>query len=185
MARVRDGDVSAFAPLLERHRKRVANFLYRLFWDREKAEDGAQEVFVRLWMARGRYRERARFTTFLYQIAHNYWIDEVRKAGVRPLEVELSAGAGAGGAGGGLLAPAARAPAADPVARDRPRLIQEAIAGLPDLYRVVFVLGHLEERRTAEMAAILGIPEGTVKSRMHTAVRMLRARLSAEEESGK
>jgi len=182
MQQARAGDMEAFARLLARHRRRVQNFLYRLFWDREKAEDGTQEVFVRLWMARTRYQERARFTTFLYQIAHNYWIDERRKAGARPQEVELPSGADEGLSNPALLAPATTEPQQCLFQRYRQRRIREAIAGLPDRYRAVFVLGHLEERRTAEIAAILGIPQGTVKSRMYAAVRMLRARLIADEE---
>src|SRR3954464_8178768 len=60
MCRAREGDVRAFSSLFSRHRERVEAFLFRLFWDREKAEDGAQEVFLRLWMSRCRYEPRAR-----------------------------------------------------------------------------------------------------------------------------
>src|SRR5438128_7918747 len=55
MCRAREGDMDAFSRLFSRHRKRVEAFLFRLFWDREKAEDGAQEVFLRLWISRCRY----------------------------------------------------------------------------------------------------------------------------------
>src|SRR5438105_306634 len=90
MSRTREGDMDAFSHLFGRHRDRVEAFLFRLFWDREKAEDGAQEVFLRLWVSRGRYQPRARFTTFLFQVAHNYWLDQLRKAGARPVEVDLA-----------------------------------------------------------------------------------------------
>src|SRR5437588_12814492 len=65
MCRAREGDMDAFSCLFGRHRERVEAFLFRLFWDRQQAEDGAQEVFLRLWVSRGRYQPRARFTTFL------------------------------------------------------------------------------------------------------------------------
>lgn len=178
MCRAREGDVEAFAQLVAGHRRRVESFLYRLFWSHDKAEDGAQEVFLRLWMARRRYEPRARFTTFLYQVARNYWLDEARKARVRP-EVEWPQGRE-----GALNVPAPEAlePYHQLFLRYRQWRIREAIARLPEIYRVVFVLGHLEERKLAEIAEILEIPLGTVKSRMHAAVRMLRAWLIEEDE---
>src|SRR5439155_8458856 len=91
MDQAREGNVDAFSLLVGHYRERVESFLFRLFWDREKAEDGAQEVFLRLWLSRGRYHARARFTTFLFQVAHNYWLDQVRKSRSRPAEVELAA----------------------------------------------------------------------------------------------
>src|SRR5262249_58970684 len=88
MGRAREGDVEAFSRLFARHRPRVEQFLFRLCRDRGKAEDGAQEVFLKLWMSRRRYTARARFTTFLYQIAQNHWRDEVRKTRARPRAME-------------------------------------------------------------------------------------------------
>jgi RNA polymerase sigma factor (sigma-70 family) len=87
MLRARAGEVAAFSRLFARHRRRVESFLFRLGRDRGKAEDGAQEVFLKLWRTRHRYVPRARFTTFLYQIAQNHWVDELRKARTRPAEV--------------------------------------------------------------------------------------------------
>jgi RNA polymerase sigma-70 factor (ECF subfamily) len=189
MCRARDGDVEAFTRLVGRHRERVEGFLYRLFWDREKAEDGAQEVFLRLWLARHRYQPRARFTTFLYQVAHNYWLNELRKARARPVEVSWNEKPDPDGGPGDPRgaprlppAPAASEPHYQLFLRYRQWRIREAIARLPEPHRLVFVLGHLEGRRIAEMAEILGIPEGTVKSRMHTAVRLLRGWLGPEEQ---
>jgi RNA polymerase sigma-70 factor, ECF subfamily len=201
MCRARDGDVEAFARLVGRHRERVEGFLYRLFWDRGKAEDGAQEVFLRLWLARHRYQPRARFTTFLYQVAHNYWLNELRKARARPVEVAWCEEPEPAGDPGVRLrtrpdggpgsprgaprlppAPAATEPHYQLFLRYRQWRIRDAIARLPEPHRLVFVLGHLEGRRIAETAEILGIPEGTVKSRMHTAVRLLRGWLGPEEQ---
>lgn len=179
MLRAREGDVDAFSVLVTRYRERVEVFLFRLFWDREKAEDGAQEVFVRLWLARQRYEARGRFTTFLFQVAHNYWRDEVRRAGVRPREVELAA-----------EQPQCKLPRAPAAAEPHHQLfvryqqwrIQQAIARLPETLRAVFVLVHLEGHRLAEAAEVLGVPLGTVKSRMHTAIRLLRGWLASEDE---
>jgi RNA polymerase sigma-70 factor (ECF subfamily) len=196
MCRARDGDIEAFALLVGHHRARVERFLYRLSWDRQKAEDGAQEVFLRLWLARRRYEPRAPVTTLLYQMARNYWLNEARKARSRPVEIDEGetrddpAGAARReGAGGALLdrlaAPAAGEPHSRLFEQYRQWRIRQAIARLPEGHRLVFVLAHLEGRRQAEIAAILEIPVGTVKSRMHAAVRLLRGWLQAEEEDDK
>lgn len=182
MCRAREGDVEAFTRLVERHRKRVEGFLYRLFWDRGKAEDGAQEVFLRLWLARGRYQPTGRFTTFLYQVARNYWLDEARKSRVRPAEVALPEDDGLPGSTRLPAGPASLEPHTHLFQRYRQRQIREAIAALPATHRIVFVLAHLEDRKLTEIADILQIPVGTVKSRLHAAVRALRRRLGAEWE---
>jgi RNA polymerase sigma-70 factor (ECF subfamily) len=185
MCRAREGEIDAFSLLFDRHRERLVSFLFRLFGDREQAEDGAQEVFLRLWLARGRYQPRARFTTFLFQVAHNYWLDQRRKAGARPIELELAEGVEGGSTGRALRAPAATEPHYQLFLRYRQWQIQQAIARLPETHRAVFVLVHLEGRRLTEVAEILAIPVGTVKSRMHAAIRLLRGRLgSVDGEEG-
>jgi RNA polymerase sigma-70 factor (ECF subfamily) len=180
MLQARDGDLEAFACLVRRHRERVERFLRRLSLDRERAEDGAQEVFLRLWLARHRYQPRAKVTSLLYQVAQNYWLDQVRKASVRPREVALSATAGPG-SGPMPRAPAATEPHYQLFVRYQQWTIRQAIGRLPERHRVVFVLAHLEGYRLAEVAEILEIPVGTVKSRMNTAVRLLRGWLRPVE----
>ena len=174
--------MNAFSCLFGRHRERVEAFLFRLFWDREKAEDGTQEVFLRLWMSRGRYEPRARFTTFLFQVAHNHWLDQLRKSGARPVEVDLTGEMESRGPASALRAPAATEPHHQLFVRYRQWQIRQAIARLPEAHRAVFVLVHLEGYQLAEAAEILEIPVGTVKSRMHAAVRLLRSWLASDAE---
>lgn len=184
ICRVKEGDIDSFALLAGRHRKRMETFLFRLFGDRQKAEDGAQELFLRLWTSRHRYEPRSRLTTLLYQIAYRYWQDEARKTRSRPEEVEwVEVEAGAKRAAP-LAAPAVYEPHHQLFLHYRQRQIRDAIAGLPERYRLVFMLAHLEERRIREIAEILGIPEGTAKSRLHTAVKLLRDTLIQEENEG-
>jgi RNA polymerase sigma-70 factor (ECF subfamily) len=179
MMQVKDGSIRAFSQLVRLHRQRVESFLFRLFWDRGKAEDGAQEVFLKLWMSRHRYEARARFTTFLYQVAYRYWLDEARKLKARPVETALPEDDRC------RKPPLLASPSTEPFyqlfLKYRQRRIQEAIARLPEAYRSVFVLAHLEERKIAEIAEILQIPQGTVKSRLYTATRMLRKELIETE----
>ncbi|MDQ2731009.1 MAG: RNA polymerase sigma factor [Armatimonadota bacterium] len=181
MCEVREGSVEAFSTLYHRRRRRVEHFLYCLFWHREKAEDGAQEVFVRLWTTRDRFRACGHFTPFLYRIARNYWRDEVRKMQVRPSEVDLPVEGDAPAISGALRAAVSTEPQHHLFVRYQQWRIQEAIARLPEHYRIVFVLAHLEDHKIAEIAAILEIPEGTVKSRMHTATRLLRSWLAEDK----
>jgi RNA polymerase sigma-70 factor (ECF subfamily) len=132
-------------------------------------------------MSRQRYEARARFTTFLFHVAQNYWRDEQRKAGARPAEARWPDGSEAGILGS-LRAPPVAEPQHQLFVRYRQWQIRQAIARLPERYRLVFVLAHLEGYRQTEVAEILAIPVGTVKSRLNTAVRQLREWLGAVEE---
>ncbi|HEY3283689.1 MAG TPA: RNA polymerase sigma factor, partial [Armatimonadota bacterium] len=144
------------------------------------AEDAAQDVFLRLWLARCRYEPRSRFTTYLYQIARTTWLERERRASCRPRETEwpddevqaLPA----------LRAPRTLEPQHQLFTRYRQWQAQRAVAQLSPIQREVFVLVHLEERSLREVAEVLGVPEGTVKSRLHAAVHRLRQCLLAEEE---
>jgi RNA polymerase sigma-70 factor, ECF subfamily len=173
MARVRQGDESAFDRLLRRHRPAVYDFLRSLFNDPGRAEDGAQETFLRLWLARHRYRPEAPLRSYLFRIARNYFLNRVRD------EPEILA------ADAEELS--ARAMVSLPlpddllVARYRVWRIRRAVASLPVHHRLVFTLAHYESLSYAEIARILEVPVGTVKSRMAAAVRMLRERLPQEE----
>ena len=73
------GNGDAFAQLVKRHQRPLLNFYYRLFWDHHKAEDCVQEVFRRIVAAKMRYKPMSKFTTFMYTIAKNYWIDQCRR----------------------------------------------------------------------------------------------------------
>jgi RNA polymerase sigma-70 factor, ECF subfamily len=189
MARVREGDESAFDRLMERHRPAVYHFLRSLFADPGRAEDGAQETFLRLWLARHRYRPEAPLRSYLYRIARNYFLNRVRDE-PEVLVADLAEPGASAPAGGQPTAPLwqmtiAPEPAPLPddllVARYRVWRIRRAVASLPAHHRLVFTLAHDESLSYREIARILEIPVGTVKSRMSAAVRMLRERLPREE----
>jgi RNA polymerase sigma-70 factor (ECF subfamily) len=180
------GDAAAFAALYDRWSGPVLRFLWHLGYDRDGAEDLLQETFLRVWRAAPRYEVRARFSTYLFQVARNLWINEREKVRRRPPRVSLDAPVeGAEGGDGDPLA--ARlpgdgpTPAEDAASRESGRLLRAAVDALPEKLRDVFVLGGFEERPYAEVAEVLGIPEGTVKSRMWSAVREVRRRLGEEK----
>ena len=179
MAQVRSGDTEAFAALVERHRPRLCAFFYRLCRDREEAGDAAQETLVRLWLARDGYEARAKFTTYLYRIAWNHWLNRLRAMKSRPRVTPLEEQLGEGGKRLLRQMLLRARPTEDAVLRRyRMQRIRSAIARLPQRQRIVFVLSHFEGLRYAEISEVLGIPVGTVKSRMHHAVARLRELLS-------
>ncbi len=177
MARVRDGDREAVIGIVDRYQNELVGFFFHLCWDQLSSEELAQDVFVRLYNARERWQPTARLRTWLYRIAHNLWIDHLRRK--RSL---VSLDAERGEEGLRLSDVLAAAPSADPDAAERDLQIRErvrgALAELPEGQREVFVLANDQGMKYHDIAAILGIPEGTVKSRMHHAVRFLRDELA-------
>ena len=90
MAALKSGELEAFNALVARHQRSLINFFYHLCWDRQVSEDCAQEVFLRVYSHLNTYEPQAKFTTFLFRIARNLWIDRVRTAAVhgKPLSLQ-------------------------------------------------------------------------------------------------
>jgi RNA polymerase sigma-70 factor (ECF subfamily) len=182
MLRVAAGDAAAFTTLVERVLPRLLGYFRRLGADPALAEDCAQEVFLKIYRVRERYRPRARFLTYLFHIARNHWIDVYRHRKIGPQTVSADAG-GRGGEGGGLAADLvgpSESPG-DQIRRGELRAgLARAIGSLSADHQEVFLLAQVESLKYAEIGQILGIPVGTVKSRMHAAVRQVREALSRE-----
>src|SRR5688572_25232029 len=178
MIAARDGSREAFDELVNFWQGRLVSFFFRQCGDRELAEDCAQEVFVRLYKARERYTADARFSTFLFTIARNHWIDVARARNVRPDQQARRAQDDDDGEDRLSRLPATEAPPpAQAVLADDVTRLRAALAKLPDPLREVVQLGVIEALPYAEVSAILSIPVGTVKSRVHAAVQALRALL--------
>lgn len=176
MERLRDGDDEALTVLVERYQDELVGFFYNHCWNQDVAEELASTVFIKLYRARERYQVTAKLRTYMYRIAHNAWIDHLRR---RRHHVSLDAERGPEGF---QLRDTLSIDGTDPLADDdRQALrlrIQEAVEELPEGQRGVFVLANNQGMRYAEISEVLGIPEGTVKSRMFAAVRTLRGKLS-------
>ena len=166
------GQHAAFERLVRRHQQPLLNFFLRsgVDWD---AEDLVQQTFIRLYGYRQRYRPRAKFTTFLYLLARQVRIDELRRRR-RQKRLREQAREQA------ELAAAAAPAAADVGFSDE---LQQALGRLSPRHREVVVLGVLQELEYAEIARILKIPVGTVKSRMFNGLRDLRRYLESDEHS--
>ncbi len=179
VAEVKRGRLAAFTRLVERHQRSLINFFYHVSWDRQIAEDCAQEVFLRLFSHLDRYEPQAKFSTFLFRVARNLWIDRVRAANARAKPVSLEA-VGAGGDERPLqerIAGNAATPVEILAERDQRDALRAAIERLPEEQRVVVVLGEFEGLKYQEIGAILDVPVGTVKSRMHAAMEKLKEML--------
>jgi len=172
----RTGDEAIFEELVRKYQKPLINFFHRLVWDREQAEDLAQEVFCRVFVHRGSYEAKAKFNTYLFRIARNLWIDHSRSRGKLPHVSSLSMPLHEGGKGEELIdtIPAPQPDAARLESEsDLARKLQWALGQLSEEQRLVFTLAKNQGMKYAEIAETLRIPLGTVRSRMHSAVQKL------------
>ena len=185
MRRVKRGDREAFAELVERYKQPVYNFILRTVRDQTEAEDLAQNTFVQVWKSARRYRVSARFSTWLYTIARNLALNELRRRSrhraesldaphpeyeEQPLhQVKDSS----------TLAPP------DQVVRDELFVkVEEAIRDLPENQRTALLLCREEDVSYEEIAEILGVSVSATKSIIHRAREVLRARLKAYLRTG-
>ena len=178
MERFGVGDDAAFQEIVRRYHRPLLNFFWRRCYDRDLAEDYTQEVFLRLVRHRGRWRPQAKFTTYLFRIAENYWIDRYRSRKAAPGMVSLATPVSDdGGELENSVSGVSREPGLGAADRERGQAIQEAVARLTKDQRAVFLLAETKGFKYAQIAERLGIPVGTVKSRMHAAVTRLRGML--------
>ncbi len=185
MERLGQGDQSALEELYERWSRPLVNFLYGMCRDRTFAEDLMQDVFVKVWRAAPRYKPLAKFSTWLFHIARNHWLNEREKKlrRIRPVSMD---GGGRKNDNGARLRDAIPADTRSPgdltLDRELADRIDGAVAQLPEKYRDVWLLGASQGLPYEQVSQILGIPVGTVKSRMFQAVRKLRESLAPYAE---
>jgi RNA polymerase sigma-70 factor, ECF subfamily len=171
VARWQAGDPRSFERLVRRHERSVFGLLYRMLGNREEAEDASQEAFLSLHRHGHRFRREARFSTFLYRVAANAALNRRRTLGrARARERELALRQAAGV----QLPSVPRDPEDATHGAEVQNQVQEALLQLPEDLRVAVVLYDVEGQSYKEIAEILGIPEGTVKSRIHRARHGLR-----------
>jgi len=165
MLAYRQGDSGAFETLYARHKGPLYRFVLRAVRERGQAEELFQEIWMRVIEARGRYEARAKFTTWLYTIAHHRLTDHWRKRGLRVVDVEEA----------GIPAPRGDEPEARAAGRQDLQRLAAALAALPELQREAFLL-HAEAGMTAaQIATATGANEEAAKSRLRYALAKLRA----------
>ena len=173
--RWRQGEPEAFAALVRRHQRRVFGVLVRMLGSREEAEDATQDTFLNLHRHGHRFRHESRFSTFVYRVAVNAALNRRRSLGRRRAHTDAFQEAQ-------TLQPSRPPTELDPeraLAEEelRGRLQRELLA-LPESLRAPVVLFDVEGLSYGEIAEVLDVAEGTVKSRIHRARQTLRSRLA-------
>lgn len=187
MIRYQQGEVRAFEILLERHRRPVFNFILRFVGSRELAEDLLQDTFLRVIRGAANYKQKAKFTTWLYTIARNLCVDQSRRKKHRR-HASLDQPMSKSDEGGTLL----DVIPGNEMLSDRKAVshqlhqtIHRAINSLPDEQREVFLMREFLNMPFKQIAEIVEMPENTVKSRMRYALEKLRLELDEYKDMAK
>jgi RNA polymerase sigma-70 factor, ECF subfamily len=171
MLRFQAGDEGAYEQLVLKHQASVLNVVYRYLGDRALAEDAAQEVFIKVYRARRTYQPAAKFSTWLYRVAVNHCLNEIRarRAGpassVAPIDDMLEEPAGAD-------------PDAGLHRQDLQRAVKAAIDALPENQRMAVVLARFHDLSYGEIAEAMGLSLVAVKSLLFRARETLKQRLA-------
>lgn len=175
-----------FEALVETHYRRIYSLVYRMVRSEQDAADLTQEVFVRAYRALHRLRVDGAQGAWLRRIATNLCLDFLRRRNAAPTFSSLDARPSEDT--DVRLSWEVADPRGEPdrlfASNERLRVLHRAIDTLPDDYRAVIVLHHIEELRVEEIADALGLPPGTIKSRLSRARRALRRKLSPYFDPG-
>jgi RNA polymerase sigma-70 factor (ECF subfamily) len=164
--RVIAGDLAAFENIVRRWQGPLVNLAYRFCRERGRAEDMAQDAFLRAYRALGGWRRDSAFSTWLFALATNLYRTELRRIPVRTISLEDVA-----------EARDMRAPPAEADEEGRARIVRRAVLSLPAKYRETLTLFYFHDKDIAQAARSLGVAEGTVKARLNRGRELLRARL--------
>lgn len=163
MLSVRDGDVRKLGLLFDRHHQRLFSFFCRLTGNRSVAEDLVQDVFFRILKYRKSFREDSRFNTWMFQIARNARADFFRKHSSEPsLQIDFD------------VADASPFPNEKLEREQESKRLNQALLELPSDKRELLVLARYQELRYDEIAELLNVDVGTIKVRVHRAIKQLR-----------
>ncbi len=183
ISRLRERDEQAFGEIVRTYGDKVFSLIYRMLGNRQEAEDVAQDVFITVFKTIESFRGEAKFSTWLLRIAANHSKNRIKHLARRPTEgvdpedvsqVRQSADRPTPPVQAHIDAPDKMLEAAE-----IEKLMQHAIGELPEDQRLLIVLRDIEEMSYEEIGEITGLPEGTIKSRLH------RARMAIKEELDK
>jgi len=179
IARLIERDEQAFEEIVRQYRDKVFSLIYRMLGNRQEAEDVAQDVFITVFKTIDSFRGEAKFSTWLLRIAANHAKNRIKHLARRPTEGvdpdDVSQVKVSNDRPGPPVQSRIESPDKLLEAVESERLIQEAIANLPEDQRLLVVLRDVEELSYQEIEEITGLPEGTIKSRLH------RARMAVKE----
>ena len=179
LAAIRDGDELAFQELVRRYRNPITNFIYRMVDDYERAVELSQETFIRIYTSASRYEANYSFSTYIYRIATNLAISELRRRKRRRF-VSLFSPFTDDNGDPVEIDPQDDKPLQDETLIDdeRRKAVARAIKSLPEKYRAAIVLRDVEGFSYDRIAETLSLSEGTVKSRINRARNLLKEKLT-------
>jgi RNA polymerase sigma-70 factor (ECF subfamily) len=174
------GNDAAFTQLVSKYKNSITNYLSAMVGDYEAAVDLAQETFLRVYRNIGRYSHFYQFSTWIYRIATNLAIDEMRyrrrrgrvfyrNVWRRPTEEVESQGL--------EISDARKGPGDEILRKESGRVLRDAIRSLPEKYRIAFIMKEIQDMPYDSIAEALGCSAGTVKSRLHRARELLQRKL--------
>lgn len=170
------GDQDAFALLVQRHQRRVFNLVFRMLRQYDEANEVTQEAFLAAWQGLPSFRGDSLFSTWLYRIAYNCCLKQLeQRKRDKALQVAVQAEQALQEENNYARE------LAELESHDRQTLVREHLSMLPAKYRIVLILRHLQELTYEEMAEILMMPIGTIKTHLFRARNLLKERLEAFE----
>jgi RNA polymerase sigma-70 factor, ECF subfamily len=162
--KVLSGDIAAFESIVRRWQSPLVNLAYRFCRDRGRAEELAQEAFLRAYRALGGWRKDAVFSTWLFALATNLYRSELRRIPARIVSLDD-------------IAELRDSRDGDGEDDSRDRIVRRAVGALPAKYRETLILFYFHEMDVSSAARSLGLPEGTVKARLSRGREILRGKL--------
>jgi len=168
MQKAGSDDVQAFEHIFRRYEKAIFSYMYRMCRNRELAEDYTQDVFLRLWKNRDKYKPTGKFSSYLYQIAHNYFLNESirKKVNLSPMPVEE--------ADSFVMTNNAESTPLDKlIEKEFSKFVEKILSDIPEAQREVFILCRFHKCKYKEISEILDIPVRTVESRLLAATQKL------------
>ncbi|MBU1702502.1 MAG: sigma-70 family RNA polymerase sigma factor [Candidatus Eisenbacteria bacterium] len=171
------GREDAFEELVRRYRGKIINLVHRFINDRERAQELSQEVFLRVFVHRKRYRRSGKFSTWIYTIAVNLAKNEIRRKVRLRGQMSLDALLEMTGDSAPFFADDRPKPDRRTHQREVERIVTTAISTLPPKYREVLILRDIQQLSYEEIEQVVGIPGGTVRSRINRARQALKERL--------
>lgn len=163
------GDASAFEDIVRRWQGPIVNLAYRFCRDRGRAEEMAQEAFLRAYRSLAQWQRKGAFSTWLFALATNLYCSELRRIPIRAVGLDE------------IVEPKdSRAIDGGFEAEDQDRVVRRAVFALPPKYREVLILFYFHEMDIASTARSLALPEGTVKARLSRGREILRSKLSKQ-----
>ena len=175
------GDDAAFTHLVTRYKDPIINYINMMVGNYDTAADLAQETFLRVYQNIGRYNDQYQFSTWIYRIATNLAIDEIRyrkrRGRVFFRNIWENQTDGAAEEREFMLRDSSRNPDEEVLRKESGKVLGDAIRSLPSKYRSAFVMKEVQELSYDEIAEILKTSPGTIKSRMHRARELLQRKL--------